>query len=202
MTNPTQGHSDAGERRLGAVRLVGLIVLVSVSLIVMACSVDRGTGPEAGVTLQKQESPKIVDIDMTIGSDGLPLVVYRQSDDIKVLHCNDPECVSWTLVPALDQGISVSAAIASDELPLIAYISPHPVRNNELLAKVAHCLDAECREYATSVIADARSVSVASGSDGLGILSYVTEDNLLAFATASISIAPRQLPQWHRYPVR
>lgn len=151
-------------------------------MVLAACEVDRGRGGTAQTALQKQESSKISDIAITVGGDGLPLIAYRIGDDIRVLHCSDPGCVSSAIIPKIDQGISVSAATAADGLPLIAYISHDPVRQNELLAKVAHCHDIECQGYTTSVITTARSVSVASGSDGLGILSYVTEDNSFAFA--------------------
>jgi hypothetical protein len=136
----------------------------------------------AGATLQKQEAKKISDITITIGSDGFPLIAYRSVDNIKVLHCNDRECGSSAPISVIDQGITVSAATAANGLPLIAYISRHAVRQNKLLAKVAHCQDAECQTYTTSVITNARSVSVVFGSDSLGILSYVTDDNLLGSA--------------------
>jgi hypothetical protein len=136
----------------------------------------------AQATLQQQEAKKISDIAITIGADGWPLIAYRSGDNIKVLHCNDPACVSSAPISEIDQGITVSAATAADGLPLIAYISRDDARQNELLAKVAHCQDAECQGFTTSVITNARSVSVAAGSDNLGILSYVTDDNLLGFA--------------------
>ncbi len=142
----------------------------------LACGADQNDAPPP------KQSTKIVDIDMTIGGDGLPLIVYRAGDDIKVRRCNDFECESSDLAPKLDQGISVEATTAADGVPLIAYISRHAVRTGEFQANVAHCRDAGCREYVTSVIVNARSVSITLGSDGLGILSYVTNDNLLGFA--------------------
>ena len=118
---------------------------------------------------------------ITIGSDGLGLISYRDDTnrDLKVAHCSNVECTSAT-TSSIDTlgnvGRFTSITIGSDGLGLISYRDD---TNRDL--KVAHCSNVECTSATTSSIDTLGNVgsytSVATGSDGLGLISYRDDTN-------------------------
>ncbi len=84
---------------------------------------------------------------IAIGSDGLPIISYREltADALRVAHCNDVACAGLnetiTTVddPANMVGYYTSIAIGIDGLPVISY---HDLTAGSL--KVAHCNDRAC----------------------------------------------------------
>jgi hypothetical protein len=61
---------------------------------------------------------------ITIGSDGLGLVAYRDSDSLKVMHCSNETCTSATTTTVDITGANtmyLSVTIGPDGFGLIAY---------------------------------------------------------------------------------
>jgi hypothetical protein len=111
------------------------------------------------------------------GADGLPLVaVYDStSGDLKVVHCADAACASFTttvLDSTGDVGRYPSATVGSDGFGLIAYVDG---TNGRL--KVAHCTNLACSSFALGTVDSSGNVGDAQtgitvGTDGLGLISY------------------------------
>ena len=136
------------------------------------------TSPDASAGNVGQDSA------VTIGTDGLPLISYRDTTNanLNVAHCNDLNCSTASLA-TLDSGGDVgsftSITIGGDHLGLIAYKD-----NTNLNLKVAHCNDTACTTAGLTTIdltGDVGSyTSIATGSDGFGLISYydLTNGNL------------------------
>ncbi|MFQ5526389.1 MAG: hypothetical protein ACE5GX_09030 [Thermoanaerobaculia bacterium] len=115
---------------------------------------------------------------LTIGSDGLGLIAYAGGpifgpEPLKVAHCNDVACTSagLTTLNALTSD-AISISMGSDALGLILYM-------NGSILRVAHCNNVACTSVAHEDIANdswgvTGRASVATGSDGLPIITYVT----------------------------
>jgi len=105
----------------------------------------------AGTTCTVVDGPQNVGSgsSMTIGSDGLPIISYRDisTNDLKVAKCGDPACAapcgSGTSCTAVDTAADVtditSITIGLDGLPIIAY---HDGAGFDL--KTAKCANAFC----------------------------------------------------------
>jgi hypothetical protein len=115
---------------------------------------------------------------VTIGIDGLPIISYYAAiaGALKVAHCDDATCSSFT-VSTIDDvgdvGEDSSIAIGTDGLPIISY------RDNttgDRKLKVAHCHDVACNGATITTLASGGVVgwftSIAIGTDGLPIISY------------------------------
>jgi hypothetical protein len=150
----------------------------------VTCQVDaplrRAAPPDYNI-ITKLDSAGIVgwDTSITIGTDGLGLISYRDetNDDLKVAHCNNTACSSATIT-TLDTGggSSTSITIGADGLGLISYRD----YNYEDL-KVAHCSNIACSSATTSILDSAGDVgkytSITIGADGLGLISYTDDTN-------------------------
>ena len=122
------------------------------------------------------------DNSITIGADGLGLISYRDESalDLKVAHCSNTVCSAatvTTLDAATDLGRDGSITIGGDGLGLISYRENIPA--NDL--KVAHCSNLLC-DTATMSTVDAPGAvgvesSIATGSDGRGLISYQDNSN-------------------------
>ena len=116
------------------------------------------------------------DISMAIGTDGRPIISYRDSanSDLKVAHCDDVLCdrsVTVTLDTRGEVGPHTSIAIAADGLPIVGYgnLSGSAV-------KVAQCNDITYRSSTISNIVDAEFpffIAIAIGVDDLPVIGYV-----------------------------
>jgi hypothetical protein len=121
------------------------------------------------------------DPSITIGSDGLGLIAYRDAAnaDLKVAHCDDVLCSSAT-ISTLDSGGSVgwypSVAVGRDGLGLISYYN---YTTGDV--KVAHCDNVVCSSATATTIDSTGNVgwntSITIGSDGLGLISYYDVGN-------------------------
>jgi hypothetical protein len=57
---------------------------------------------------------------ITIGQDGLPLIVYRvDSGELKAAHCNDVSCLSASRIVIGGAGSLPDVAIGDDGLPFV-----------------------------------------------------------------------------------
>jgi hypothetical protein len=118
---------------------------------------------------------------ITIGSDGLGLIVYDSyvsdylEDDLRVSHCDDPECSTAT-ISTIDNSGTVGLlygkdiTIGSDGLGLIAYLD-----ETQYFLKVAHCDDLLCSSatITSRVIYAGRqgtNPEIMIGSDGLPLI--------------------------------
>lgn len=96
---------------------------------------------------------------LAVPSDGKPVVAYYDVDktNLKILKCGDAQCLAGNSVTAADSigdvGSHASIALASDGLPLVAYVDA-----GKHLVKVMKCGDAACSAGNT--------FSVAAGGDG------------------------------------
>ncbi len=84
---------------------------------------------------------------LAIGSDGLPVVSYYDSNNykLKILHCGNLDCTSGNKITVVDpnsqNGLGSSLAIGSDGLPVVSYYSqayPH------YDLKILHCGNLDC----------------------------------------------------------
>ena len=121
---------------------------------------------------------------VTIGSDGLGLISYKDHRDytneyLKVAHCDNITCTSATIT-TLDSagkvGYFASVTTGSDGLGLISYTD----RGGRNL-KVAHCDNTTCTSATITTLDSAGLVgdytAVTIGSDGLGLISYYDATN-------------------------
>jgi hypothetical protein len=116
---------------------------------------------------------------VTIGSDGLGLIVYPTDPGgaisyLGVAHCSNITCTSaiTTILDYTTMYYNQSVTIGADELGLISY---NDFTNKDL--KVAHCNNVNCTG-ATLVTVDSVGevgsfASITIGTDGLGLISYM-----------------------------
>ena len=110
----------------------------------------------------------------TIGSDGLPVISFFNTD-LNVLHCGNAACTAGNTITAVDTAGDVGAynsiAIGADGLPVISY---YDTTNGNL--KVAHCGNAACTSSTTTAVDTADNTgaytSINIAPDGYPMISY------------------------------
>jgi hypothetical protein len=117
---------------------------------------------------------------ISLGGDGLPLIVYISSVDgytyqLKAAHCNNLDCTSSTTT-TIDNAHywSIGSATGVDGLPLFVYT--RYLGGTSFLLATGHCNTFDCSSYITSTV-DAgyivgKEPSLVIGIDGLGLLTY------------------------------
>jgi hypothetical protein len=95
----------------------------------------------------------------TAGADGFPLVaVYdTNTNDLKIVHCNDSSCSTSTSTPvdsAGNVGRYPSVTVGSDGLGLVSYLD---ATNGNL--KTAHCTNVACTAFTTATIVSSGAVA-------------------------------------------
>ncbi len=114
---------------------------------------------------------------VVIGTDGLPLIVYPNSDtgELKAAHCDDLTCSSATITVIDSRGFleaDISTVLGSNGLPLISY------REDTTGAlKVAHCTNVQCTDAVVRVVGTygggaAWSNSITVDPYGRGLVVY------------------------------
>ena len=134
---------------------------------------------------------------VAIGSDGLGLISYLDRPNggipgpgnLMVAHCRNVECSTANTYVVDSEGWNgqfTSIAIGTDGLGLISYydftdVAPGSFYFPRADLKVAHCSNIECSDSAITTLDSegevGTSTSIAIGSDGLGLISYVDHTN-------------------------
>ncbi len=140
----------------------------------------------SGNTLTTVDSAGSVgwDNDMTIGTDGLPVISYLDGTnvDLKVAKCGNASCSSGNTITTVDStgnvGRETTITIGADGLPVISY---RDSTNVDL--KVAKCGNASCSSGNTITTVDSTGnvgygPSIATGTDGLPVISYLDGTNV------------------------
>jgi hypothetical protein len=140
---------------------------------------NLGRGNVSKVTLQAGGAHTA----STTGADGYPLVAVLDANnaDLRVIHCTDATCSSptgTTVDSTGNVGRFPSVTIGTDGLGLVSYLD-----NTNHSLKVAHCSNVACTSSTTATIVPSGTVaddytSIAIGSDGLGVVSYVDNGSL------------------------
>lgn len=119
---------------------------------------------------------------ITIGSDGLPVMSYTDSNsDLMLAHCDDPLCSNATVTAVDSHGIfgEYSAiTIGADGFPVISYFDGDNL-------KIAICHDQTCTNVSTNQVDSGIGISgsyllntsITIGSDGLPIIAYPSSDS-------------------------
>jgi len=120
---------------------------------------------------------------IAVPADGLPVIGYhdKTAGTLKVAKCANADCTGSATItvvdddPTNDVGQSLSLAIGSDGLPVIAY---HDVEGGAL--KIAKCVDPACSDPVVPTTIDASPgafnfgafPSIDVGDDGFPVISY------------------------------
>jgi len=120
----------------------------------------------AGDGAQTVDSAGLVGVDSSLELDtsGFPVVSYSTgaSPDLKILHCNDADCVGGDESISLPDtvgavGIASSLALDSAGFPVVSY---HDNTNGDL--KLMHCNDANCSGGDESIVSPDTAGSVGN----------------------------------------
>jgi hypothetical protein len=125
---------------------------------------------------------------IAIGTDGLPIIAYNDltfdnpdtptevhNESLKVVHCNDVACSSWTTATiAVVRADNVSAGIGGDGFPFVAYRSAGAL-------KVAHCTNVACTSSTITTVDPGPNVgdyaSLATDPLGMPMVAYYDTTN-------------------------
>jgi predicted regulator of Ras-like GTPase activity (Roadblock/LC7/MglB family) len=121
---------------------------------------------------------------ITIGTDGLPLIVHNGGP--LLTHCGNADCTAGNTSATVGSSFysnKFAIAVGADGLPIIAY--DYSDFNGPLL--VVHCGNQTCTSGNTLATVDATDasnlyLSIAIGTDGLPVISYISPDYNLKVA--------------------
>jgi hypothetical protein len=139
------------------------------------------------------------DHSVAVGSDGLPVLVYRTSTGnpgLRFVHCNNESCTTWTTT-TLDtssgnQGQYASVTIGKDGYPVIAYgdVTNHQVH-------VAKCYTLTCSSETSNTVDTVTAgagvnywTTVSIGADGNPIVTYEDPNATVALMKIAHCNAP------------
>jgi hypothetical protein len=162
---PVVAHHDA---TLGAVR-------------VTHCGNAACTNGNVSTTVDDPVNYVGFDTSIAVGSDGLPIVSYRDVNggSLRVTHCGNLACTTGNLTTTVDDpasgvvGAFTSIAIGTDGLPVISH---QDVTAGAL--RVTHCGNVACTAGNISTTVDDQAnivgelTSMAIGTDGLPVISH------------------------------
>ena len=140
---------------------------------------------------------------IAIGSDGLPIIAYRDGTNtaLKIVRCSNLACTTRFAPKVLDStgdvGSHTAIAIGTDGLPIITY---RDTSNTAL--KVVHCTNTACTTHATPQTLDnagdvGSHTAIAIGTDGHPIITYRDTSNtaLKVLHCTSSTCATHDAPQ-------
>ena len=145
---------------------------------VYAVQGNNVASPDTGVTTRAA---------MTIGVDGLPIIVYGGSSaGVKVLHCGDMSCknTSTNKITALDNTNTSSAGmsiiIGSDGRPFIAYFTGP---SSSVTLRGAKCAEIDCSDltvgsYTSLTSGNYFGLSMIEGPEGFPLIIYSSSSNI------------------------
>ncbi|MBI4451345.1 hypothetical protein HY642_05195, partial [Candidatus Woesearchaeota archaeon] len=137
----------------------------------------------AGNTLTVADSASssvALGLSITIGSDGMPVMIYRDNggDTVKIAKCGNLACSSGNIITTIEGGGNIgnsarsSIAIGTDGFPILAYYNGTGAGG----LRVAKCGNLACSSGNTITAVQTSSsvteVSIAIAPDGLPIVSY------------------------------
>ena len=140
------------------------------------------------------------DVDLAIGQDGNPIIVFSFNGQLLVAKCNDPECAGndQTITSLFDLGnqgiLYLSVAIGVDTFPVISFYDAP-----EQALKLVKCNDQACAGNNEAIISIddpdhdvGWATSIAIGSDGFPVISYrdALNDALKVAKCGDIACAP------------
>jgi Collagen triple helix repeat (20 copies) len=109
---------------------------------------------------------------ITVGNDGLGLIVFLDNGNVMAAHCANLACSTVTTHAVGATGSAqASVAIGADGLPLVSYLD-----NANVDLVVVHCGDVACAGHTSTSFDTGENSgfysSIAVGLDGLGLVSY------------------------------
>jgi len=123
---------------------------------------------------------------VVIGSDGNPLVAYRDSGDVKMVVCANTSCTSsstTTLGPLFPvAGSQVAMATRTGTHPIVAYDGDEPLATFGL--DVTACTNADCSTGTQNEAIDQANVNINGGlaiatdSNGLPVIAFINNSAL------------------------
>ena len=151
-----------------------LILALLLPLAIVACGIEGPTPTRtpAPITQSPEAGGEILNVSMTIGNDGLPLISFRQGTRLRVAHCEDPDCSSAT-ISTLDDSVSSSITTGGDGFALLAYVTGNPLLPDTQALKIGHCKNVACTEASSTTVEGSRAGSLTAGADGRGLIAFV-----------------------------
>lgn len=146
-------------------------------LVVAHCGNATCTGPNTINVVDGATSSVGVQISLTIGADGMPVMSYVDPvlEDLKIAHCRTVLCpgggdivVADTSVPAWVRSNSIT--IGADGLPIVVY-------NGSAGLALFHCGSVECNRSSSSVVLDnaaQNAASVTLDAEGRPLVVYLS----------------------------
>jgi len=127
----------------------------------------------SSVAIGTDDLPIVAYNDLTIDNPDTPTEVHNES--LKVVHCNDAACSSWTTAKiAKVRADNVSAGIGGDGLPFVAYRSGGALN-------VAHCNNVACTSSTITTVDPGPNVgdyaSLATDPLGMPMIAYYDTSN-------------------------
>ena len=122
-------------------------------LKVMHCNDPNCDGNDESITSPDTDGDVGAFTSLALDASGYPVISYYDvtNGDLKVIHCNDPDCVGGdesiaSPDTADDVGASTSMALDSSGYPVVSYWD-----RTALNMKVLHCDDPDCTEDGESI---------------------------------------------------
>ena len=124
---------------------------------------------------------------VVIGSDGNPLVAYRDSGDVKMVVCANTSCTSSStttlgpLSPLAGSQVAMATSVATEH-PIVAYNGDEPLATFNL--DVTACTNADCSTGTQTEAIDQANVNINGGleiatdSNGLPVIAFINNSAL------------------------
>ena len=145
----------------------GLVVVMLMAGPVWAASDDSVTSPDTNGNVGMYAS-------LVLDANGFPVVAYHDftSLDLKVLHCDDPNCDGegesiTSPDTAGDVGAYASLVLDANGFPVVAY---RDFTNQDL--KLLHCDDPNCADNTAPVLVLPEDVVVEADGSGGAVVEY------------------------------
>jgi CSLREA domain-containing protein len=165
-----------------------VVSFFTTGLEILHCNDPNCSGGDDSITSHAQGSADGLYTSLQLDASGYPVVSYYQNaigtQDLKVLHCNDPNCSGGgesitTPDTGGDVGMYSSLALDAAGYPVVAYWD-----DNNYDVKVMHCNDANCSGGDESITSpdtglgfNGGHTSLALDASGYPVVSYFDNTN-------------------------